>query len=89
MVDHQNPSCITIMYGPSTTVTDSIMNIFVNNANKQNYENNNAWKIKVGVERSSDIIFPSGERKYRDLENGADVVGMKKKKKFQNSYVII
>ena len=77
MVDHQNPSCITIMYGPSTTVTDSIMNIFVNNANKQNYENNNAWKIKVGVERSSDIIFPSGERKYRDLENGADVVGMK------------
>ena len=29
MVDHQNPSCITIMYGPSTTVTDDIMNIFV------------------------------------------------------------
>ena len=80
MVDHQNPSCITIMYGPSTAVTDDIMNIFVNNENKQNNNHDNAWKIKVGVERSSDIIFPSGERKYRDLENGADVVGMKKKK---------
>ena len=77
MVDHQNPSCITIMYGPSTTVTDDIMNIFVNNENKQNNNHDNAWKIKVGVERSSDIIFPTGERKYRDLEDGADVVGMK------------
>ena len=77
MVDHQNPSCITIMYGPSTTVTDDIMNIFVNNENKQNNNHDNAWKIKVGVDRSSDIIFPTGERKYRDLEDGADVVGMK------------
>ena len=77
MVDHQNPSCITIMYGPSTTVTDDIMNIFVNNENKENNNHDNAWKIKVGVDRSSDIIFPTGERKYRDLEDGADVVGMK------------
>ena len=77
MVDHQNPSCITIMYGPSTTVTDDIMNIFVNNENKQNNNHDNAWKIKVGVERSSDIIFPTDERKYRDLKDGADVVGMK------------
>ena len=75
--DDQSPSCITIMYGPSTAVTDDIMNIFVNNENKQNNNHDNAWKIKVGVERSSDIIFPTDERKYRDLKDGADVVGMK------------
>ena len=82
-VDDQNPSCITIMYGPSTAVTDDIMNIFVDNENKEKINekvvNNNAWKIKVGVEKSSDIIFPSGEQKYRDLADGADIVGMKDK----------
>ena len=93
-VDDQNPSCITIMYGPSTAVTDDIMNIFVDNENKEKINekvvNNNAWKIKVGVEKSSDIIFPSGEQKYRDLADGADIVGMKDKleiSKFMRSHL--
>ena len=81
--DDQSPSCITIMYGPSTEVTDDIMNIFVDNENKEEENekvvNNDGWKIKVGVEKSSDIIFPSDGQKYRDLAGGADIVGMKDK----------
>ena len=80
-LDDQNPSCVTLMYGPSNPTTDNIMEKFTNSASsksqKANPEKiNNAWKLKTGVTSFADIQFVAGVP-YNTLSSGADVVGMK------------
>lgn len=80
-LDDQNPSCVTLMYGPSNPTTDNIMEKFTNSASsksqKANPEKiNNAWKLKTGVTSVAEIQFVAGVP-YHTLSSGADVVGMK------------
>ena len=91
-IDGQNPSCVTIMYGPSNPTTDNIMQIFTTNAGIKTREaaavkqsttatananaGNSDWILKTGVNSASDVKFVIGSR-YNTLPDGADIVGMK------------
>ena len=72
-IDGQNPSCVTIMYGPSNPTTDNIMQIFTTNAGMKTREaaavkqsssttananaGNSDWVLKTGVNSASDVKY--------------------------------
>ena len=75
-IDEQNPSCVTIMYGPSNPTTDSIMKIFTKNAGIKSREANR-YKGESATDRNIDWVIKTGVAKSGDIHFVADVIGMK------------
>jgi hypothetical protein len=73
-VDDQNPSCVTVMYGPSNPTTDSIMKIFTTNAGKKTREVIEKRKATAGMATttaspsSADWIIKTGIEKASEVE---------------------